>query len=114
MTKARSNPIAAMEEILTKSKESSRYFQSFLFMGNPLGCTSILGHCFYSICPVRVRDISSENIFPPTLTSSSSNGTQDGTCIDNGWIQSGFLITGVVTTGGKFLLIIIVAISLLS
>ena len=41
MTKASSNPIAAMEEILTKSKESSRYFQSFRFMGNPLGYTSI-------------------------------------------------------------------------
>jgi hypothetical protein len=64
MTKARSNPIAAREEILTKSKESSRYFQSFLFMGNPLGYTCILGRCFYSICLVRLRDISSENIFP--------------------------------------------------
>jgi len=62
MTKARSNPIAAMEEILTKSRESSRYFQSFLFMGNPLGYTSIPGHCFYSIYAVRSRDISSENI----------------------------------------------------
>jgi len=84
MTKARSNPIAAMEEILTKSKESSRYFQSFLFMGKPLGYTSIPGHCFYSICPVRWRDISSENIFPHTNLSSSN-----GTSVENRSIQGG-------------------------
>ena len=110
MTKARSNPIAAMEEILTKSKESSRYFQSFLFMGNPLGYTSILGHCFYSICPVRLRDISSET-FSHTLASSSSNGTLNRTLFENGLIQGGFFITGAVTGVRQFSLIALVEIS---
>jgi len=81
MTKARRNPIAAREEIFTKSKESSRYFQSFLFISNPLGYASIPGHLPYSICPVRLRYISSET-FSPTLTSSSSNGTQNGTPVN--------------------------------
>jgi hypothetical protein len=40
-----------MEEILTKSKESSKYFQEVFQLAR-----------FYSICPVRPRDISTENI----------------------------------------------------
>jgi hypothetical protein len=42
-----------MEEILTKSKESSKYFQVIEVFQLAR---------FYSICPVMPRDISTENI----------------------------------------------------
>ena len=43
---------------------------------------------------------------------SKVDGTLNGTLVENGSIQGGLLICGVVTKGRKFSLIIIVAISL--